>query len=170
MNTELRARRGVRRLVLSTISVLAAGALAVTSGVAAHATPGVQADTVENYTNEDSGLRIEDTFAEGVRSSGRPLSNNQRWNVHVWNDGTVQLRNVATGRCLSHMGDLTYATGYACFAGSDQRSVQQSWYVTHWSDGTIRFKNQNSNQCLDGFSFGEIAMEPCNTSESQSWY
>ena len=165
--------RRARRTVLSVVAVAAAGVLAATSGVAAQAVPDdqrVQADVVETYTNEASGLRIEDTIAEGVRSSGRPLSNNQRWNVHEWNDGTVQLKNVATGRCLSHMGDLTWATGTTCFAGSDPRSVQQSWFVTHWADGTIRFRNQNSNQCLDGFSFGEISMEPCNTSESQSWY
>ncbi|SDS85372.1 RICIN domain-containing protein [Microlunatus soli] len=157
--------------IATPIRVLAGASAAAVIGTAVTiaGTATAHADAIETYTNEATGLRMDGSDG-GVRTAPVSGTSSQRWSVHKWRDGTVQFRNMRTDQCLSHMGDLTYATSYPCFAGSDSRSVQQSWYIKHWNDGTIRFQNQNSQQCLDGSTAGRIFMRPCNSSEAQSWY
>ena len=53
-----------------------------------------------------------------------------------WNDGTVRLKNVDTGKCISDSGG---SLGMA----SCTTSEAQSFYVKHWNDGTMRFKNES---------------------------
>jgi hypothetical protein len=89
----------------------------------------------------------------------------QKWTVTHWADGTVRLKNVKNGECLSDSGG-TLGTSSTCTT-----SKYQSFYVTHWADGTIRFKNQGSGQCVKAASGHDVGSSTrCDSSKAESWY
>ncbi|WP_410644360.1 RICIN domain-containing protein [Amycolatopsis sp. lyj-346] len=51
---------------------------------------------------------LDDSRDFGARTFQCNRRNYQNWNVHVWGDGTRQLRNIDTGRCL---GAENYGSG-----------------------------------------------------------
>lgn len=138
-------------------------------GAAASTTVGTQesdlvATSTETYKNEETGECIDDYEGE-LWTYECDGTAEQQWEVHHWNDGTVRLKNVGTGACLSD-SDGTLGTSSDCTS-----SEYQSFVVTHWSDGTLRFQNEGSGQCVEAGSDHEIwSSRSCDSSESQSWY
>lgn len=108
----------------------ASAVVAIGTAVTIAGTTPAHADAIENHTDQATGLKMDGSNG-GVRTAPSSGTSSQRWSVHKWRDGTIQFKNIRTDQCLSHMGDLNYATSYPCFAGSDSRSVQQSWYIKH---------------------------------------
>jgi hypothetical protein len=83
----------------------------------------------------------------------------QQWNVHVWNDGTRQLRNVANLHCLDESVLTRPCTS----------SPEMSWWVKRWNDGTIELRNQANGLCLQDNPNADVSNAPCNASREQSW-
>jgi len=140
-NTRPRPRRTARR------QAGIATAAAALSLLGAFAVPAEAADAVEHYGNAATGSCLDDSFAYGLRGFGCNSQDFQNWRVHVWNDGTRQFRNIATGRCL-------YDDGVTLDTRSCNSSKQQSWWVWQRGGGAISLENQATGECLDDSQFG----------------
>ncbi|MFF4791618.1 RICIN domain-containing protein [Streptomyces sp. NPDC001276] len=122
------------------------------------------ADTTQTFKNQATGrclhadVTVPSVYA--VRCDGDSW---QRWNVHVWADGTREIKHVMTGECL----DDSNAYGLRKFPCN--ASKFQSWYIHRWNDGTIEVKNQATGRCLDDSNAYGTRTYPCNATEFQSW-
>lgn len=144
------------RLLLGML-VLAAGMLV--------AVPAAQAtDNIYFYKNQGTDQCLYDTNVRGLGADTCTPTDDKRWVVHLWGDGTVRLGNVETGRCINDSFGIGL-TSEVC-----NSSENQSWWVVYWPDTTRRFQNQATNHCLDyTFDKGLVTWE-CNDGRNQSWY
>jgi hypothetical protein len=147
----------MRRTIRVLLGTLTTAAAVLLAAPAAHA-----ADPVWSYSNQGSGLCIDDTSA-GFRLWNCNGTNPQKWSVHTWNDGTVRFQNVNTGRCMDDSG----ADFHTAPCSS---SVYQSWWVKYWEDGTRRFQNQGTTMCIEGSSILGLRTPSCDSSVWESWY
>ncbi|MEU5110876.1 RICIN domain-containing protein [Streptomyces longwoodensis] len=83
--------------------------------------------------------------------------------MHKWNDGTVQLKNANTNRCMFDSNDQGFTTR-PC-----DSSANQSWYVHRWADNTLELKNQATTRCIDDSNLGFRTLG-CNAGQFQSWF
>jgi hypothetical protein len=158
--------RTAARLVVTLASagglVLAgsAGTAAASSG--AVVSPNVTSSCCRLFENQDTHLRLDDSFEYGLRAYPYNGSNFQRWNVTHWNDNTWEMKNLATGRCI----DDSFEYGLRAFPCNS--SQYQSWKWHTWNDGTTEIRNQKTDRCLDNYY--ELRAVQCDTSTSQSWW
>ncbi|MDT7726452.1 MAG: hypothetical protein QOI21_3028, partial [Actinomycetota bacterium] len=115
------------------------------------------------FQNQATGKCIDDRGVNGHYAADcEPATLHIMWDVHVYNDGTRQLKSAMSGQCID---DSEHGLRmYACNNG-----IFQSWYVRKWNDGTLEFKNQATGKCLDDSEFG-LRTYPCNSSKFQSWF
>lgn len=145
----------MRRSISMLLGIVTVAAAVLIAAPAAQA-----ADPIWSYSNQGTGKCIDDTPA-GFRTYNCNGTNAQRWIVHTWNDGTVRLQNVNTGRCMDD--SATFRT-LPC-----NSSTNQSWWVVYWNDGTRRFQNQATGSCIEDSILG-LRTPNCDTSVWQSWY
>lgn len=147
-------------LVLSSAVILCT---ALASSAAADTSSGNGAqDAVQTFANNYTGSCLDDSDAFGLRTIPCNGTSFQKWNVHVWNDATRELKNLATGRCLDDNGiDLRTV---AC-----NSMTYQSWFVEGRGWGKIALRNQFTNKCLDDSVYGlrTIGCQDGNT--HQNW-
>ncbi|MFC8172130.1 RICIN domain-containing protein [Streptomyces sp. NPDC057325] len=161
-------------VLLAAAGVLATGTTAVTARPADRPAPraiavagtdtgaGVlgAADVVQTFANMATGSCLDDSRQYGLRGYGCNGGVHQKWNVRVWNDGTRQLRNLATGECLYDDG-VTLATR-AC-----DSSREQSWFA-HKSGDRVSFRSQATGECLDDSEYG-LRTITCYWNRYQTW-
>jgi hypothetical protein len=113
--------------------------------------------------NRNSGKALdEDVTIEGLVQQWKNYhSVNQTWTIVYFGDGTSEIRNVATGRCLdiqaANILDPTanghYAHTWDCTGAANQRFRIEPYYIYNpggisGSDG-VRIRAVHSNKCLD---------------------
>src|SRR5262245_29022140 len=152
---------GVLALAAYTAGFAPAGASTPDKGAADSAKTAIGPMSSQTFKNESTRECLDDL--EYLSTWGCDGTSEQKWTVTHWNDGTVRLKNVRTGQCISDSGGTLDSTS------SCSTSKYQSFYVTHWNDGTIRFKNQGSGQCIKAFSGHDVGSSTCNSSEAESW-
>ncbi|MEI7031547.1 RICIN domain-containing protein [Streptomyces pratensis] len=157
--------RGMHALLLGGVLTLAS--LAAPPGApAAENTSQADARTAaatQSFRNQATNRCMDDTDS-GFRTWSCNGSRPQLWDVKVWGDGTRQLRNVNTGRCIED----SHTNGFRT-VGSCSSAAEQSWWVKVWGDGTVRFQNQVTLRCIDDSSLG-FRTFPCNDLPYQSWF
>ncbi|WP_228990485.1 RICIN domain-containing protein [Streptomyces sp. DH8] len=156
--------RGKHALLLGgviTLASLVAPPGAVASEGDSRATPRTAVAT-QTFRNQATGRCLDDTN-NGFRTWSCNGTNPQLWDVRVWGDGTRQLRNVNTQRCIED----SHAHGLRT-VGSCSSAAEQSWWIKVWDDGTVRFQNQATLRCIDDSSLG-LRTFACNNLEFQSW-
>lgn len=144
------------------VTVPAAADAAPKVAVSSVMSPQVTSSCCRLFKNQDTGLWLDDSLGNGLRTYPYNGGVYQQWNITHWNDGTWEMKNLATGRCI----DDSFSYGlrpYAC-----NSSKYQSWIWTNWPDGTTEIKNQLTGRCLDNYY--ELRAVQCDTSTSQSWY
>lgn len=141
------------------------------SPLAASASSGVvmsPMDVVNTFQNAATGSCLDDNNnpGGGLHAQGCNGGVWQRWNVHIWNDGTRELKNVATGRCLDYYAPANLLRTLGC-----NKTTYQSWIVHGLNGGRIAFENQNArNTCLDdSFQAALRGYNPCNWGANQAW-
>jgi hypothetical protein len=117
------------------------------------------ADSVQKFTNGWSKYCLDDTSV-ALRTHQCNGTAAQKFNVHVWADGTRELRSIQTGRCVDD--SVKGLRSVVC-----NKSKYQSWYVDHIG-GSIRFRNQYTGNCMDDSPKGFRAYA-CNTTAYQKW-
>ncbi|MFI0404555.1 RICIN domain-containing protein [Actinomadura sp. 3N508] len=151
------ARRSVRRRAagLGLAVVTAATAMSV-------AAPAAHADTVTKWQRQNSNICLGGEGRIGLNVYC-DINADIRWNVHRWQDGTYELRHIASNMCL----DDSNAYGLRAFPCN--KMTYQSWWLHRWRDGTTQIKNQATLRCLDQSSYG-MRTYPCNATVYQSWW
>ncbi|MFF4873707.1 RICIN domain-containing protein [Streptomyces sp. SID5770] len=156
-------RKGTLAL-LAAAGFLAAGTTTATAhpaaGAAATADVPRAAGAIQTFGNMATGSCLDDSRQYGLRGYGCNGGVHQKWDVRVWNDGTRQLRNLATDKCLYDDG-VTLATR-AC-----DSSREQSWFVRKTGD-QVAFRSQATGECLDDSHYG-LRTVPCSYNRHQSW-
>ncbi|MFJ4879025.1 RICIN domain-containing protein [Streptomyces sp. NPDC088745] len=84
----------------------------------------------------------------------------QQWNVHVWNDGTRQLRTMATNKCL-------YDDGVTLTTRACNSSPQHGWWAYESGD-KVTFRSRATNECLDDRQYG-LRTNTCYYDRHQTW-
>ncbi|MCF3179941.1 RICIN domain-containing protein [Streptomyces polychromogenes] len=133
---------------------------------AAYATPAgaaPAADTIQTLRNDATSACLDDS-EYGVRTYTCLGNDHQKWNVHRWADGTRELRNTKTGRCLTDHPEGNVRP-YACDKAKDQ-----SWTVHRYPDGAVELKNQQTGLCLDDSPAHHLRTFPCGTHSGKSPY
>ena len=123
----------------------------------------VETKATQTYKNEAYGGCLWALGDRPITGTCGVANDELDWHVTRWGDGTVRLKNVGTGECLSNKERTMQMD-------SCDTSKVQSWYVDRWNDGTIRFRDQRYNECIEGSEPGTVVTGPCDTSEAQSWY
>lgn len=146
------------------ISALALAALSlIATGTAnAEATGEMGVSEVSTFQNQGTRQCMDDSYKYGLRGFTCNGGEWQRWVLTRWKDGTYQLKNGSTQRCI--FSSLSGTTMRTC-----DSSREESWYVTRWNDGTWQMKSQSTGDCLEHHQYGLRAVE-CTASTIQSWY
>jgi hypothetical protein len=135
---------GLRTRILARASVALAVAGASLFGVTGTASA---AEVVQTFRNVYSGLCLDDSGDFGPRTFHCNGLNYQKWGVTVWGDGTRQLRNLATNRCLGARNQGSGGNGILVFGPCGPSRVM-SWYVRRVTNG-IWFESQEVHaDCL----------------------
>ncbi|MGW6568624.1 RICIN domain-containing protein [Streptomyces sp. NPDC054975] len=113
------------------------------------------------FVNRATGACLDDSLDMGTRSypcNGLPY---QRWTVRTAADGSVQLRNHATGECLDHhpSGPRTVACG---------SPATQRWSVSEPDDTAAQISSTAPRGCLDDSAEG-LRVVPCDRTARQKW-
>ncbi|MFF4578842.1 RICIN domain-containing protein [Streptomyces sp. NPDC001373] len=155
---------GMRSAALACV-LLAVGAAAHAPAFAAgsEAARAAAADTVQTLRNEATSACLDDS-EYGVRTHACLGNDHQKWNVHRWADGTRELRNLKTGRCLTDH-PVGQARPHPCDKAKDQ-----SWIVHRYPDGAVELKNQQTGRCLDDSPAHHLRTFPCGTHGQRSAY
>lgn len=145
-----------------TVTALAAMALVVSGAGTSSAAS--TADVVNTFQNQATGGCLDSSYVNANRTNGCGTPE-QNWNVHKYNDGTVELRAITNWDfCLGHDG-IALRMQYC------DNSQGQSWIVKHWLDHTIRFENQQAAYyCIDDNQIQGMRLMPCSSATYQSWY
>lgn len=96
--------------------------------------------------------------------------NNQKWQVMVYNDGTIALANDFSKKCLdaSDWGKGTNVIQYGCHDGPNQR-----WHYRFSGNGRASLVNLASGKCLDASDYGKgtaVIQYDCGPQSNQQWY
>ncbi len=130
------------------------------------------ADPVQSFQNAQFADCLSDAPGNVLMDNDAPCHPvnypSERWYVHHWNDGTVQLRNYATGGCIDDSGTYGLRTLGTCWPGSDSRSVYQSFHVTHVGANVV-FRNQATSRCIDDGNRWTPAAAGCTSAARQQW-
>ncbi|WP_329274544.1 RICIN domain-containing protein [Streptomyces sp. NBC_00691] len=118
------------------------------------------ADVVQTFANMATGSCLDDSQQFGLRGYGCNGGVYQKWNVHVWGDGTRQLRNLATNECL-------FDDGFTLDTRACNSSREQSWFA-HKSGDRVTFQSQATSECLDDSQYGLRTIQ-CSYNRNQTW-
>ncbi|MDX6758718.1 RICIN domain-containing protein [Streptomyces sp. F8] len=143
--------------------LLAAGLATATATHEADAAPTSALDSVQSFRNDATSACLDDS-EHGIRTYTCLGNDHQKWNVHRWADGTRELRNINTGRCLTGSPGGKVAP-YPCDKAKDQ-----SWIVHRYPDGAVELKNQQTGLCLDDSPSHHLRTFPCGTHTQKSPY
>ncbi|UIX30981.1 RICIN domain-containing protein [Streptomyces sp. GQFP] len=149
-------------LVAAAVTVLGAAPATPASTTSA---PVARAAGAETYRNVHTGLCMDDSDGGGLRGWQCNGLNHQKWVVtrHAA-DGTRQLTNMATSRCLDDS-----AAGLRTFPcnGLDY----QKWTVEKLTQSRIQFRNVKTGACVaDPGENKRLIALPCVTnSANQQW-
>ncbi|MGW9119737.1 RICIN domain-containing protein [Streptomyces sp. NPDC055663] len=150
-------------LVAASVTVLGAAPVAP-APASATSTPVARAAAAETYRNVHTGLCMDDSDGGGLRGWQCNGLNHQKWVVTRHADGSRQLSNMATGRCLddSPVGLRTWPCN-----GLDY----QKWTVEKLTQSRIAFKNVKTGACAaDPGENKRLVALPCVTnSANQQW-
>ncbi|MGW2200783.1 helix-turn-helix domain-containing protein [Streptomyces sp. NPDC001774] len=113
------------------------------------------------FVNRATGTCLDDSLDMGTRTYACNGMSYQRWTVRTAADGSVQLRNHATGECLDHHpgGLRTVACG---------PSASQRWAVTARGDEAVEVRSAATRHCLDDGA-GGVRILPCDRTTRQKW-
>ncbi|HWO58501.1 MAG TPA: RICIN domain-containing protein [Umezawaea sp.] len=90
-------------------------------------------------------------------------NDHQAWFVQSWGDGSVQIRNEATGNCL----DDSFEARLRSFRCNER--AYQDWYGTVWGDNTVPLVNKATGRAVDdSVEFGLCAFDR-NDGPAQRW-
>ncbi|WP_055603968.1 RICIN domain-containing protein [Streptomyces aureus] len=117
-------------------------------------------DVIQTFANMATGSCLDDSRQYGLRGYGCNGGVHQKWNVHVWGDGTRQLRNLATNDCL-------FDDGFTLDTRACNSSREQSWFA-HKSGDRVTFQSQATGECLDDSQYG-LRTIPCYYNRHQTW-
>ncbi|UJB46242.1 RICIN domain-containing protein [Streptomyces sp. A1-5] len=131
------------------------------------------ADEIETFKNVATGKCLDAQVIDGgawrVYVNDCNSGDNQKWIVHVWNDGTRQLGNKAVqGLCLGVDPQSGSVGAWGC-----NSEPNNSWFVDNNGRG-VRFWNQHAKiynwaeQCFDT-NGTDIYMHGCNDGDNQRW-
>ncbi|MCB8900989.1 MULTISPECIES: RICIN domain-containing protein [unclassified Streptomyces] len=118
------------------------------------------ADVVQTFANMATGSCLDDSQQYGLRGYACNGGVYQKWNVHVWGDGTRQLRNLATNECL-------FDDGFTLDTRGCNSSREQSWFA-HKSGDRVTFQSQATGECLDDSQYGLRTIQ-CYYNRNQTW-
>ncbi|MFD0264989.1 RICIN domain-containing protein [Streptomyces sp. NPDC127106] len=163
MNTVPTTAKRLRAAAALACALLAAGLATATFTTEAGAVPTAAADTVQTLRNDATSACLDDS-EHGVRTYTCLGNDHQKWNVHRWADGTRELRNIKTGRCLTG-GPAGQVTPYPCDKAKDQ-----SWFVHRYPDGAVELRNQQTGLCLDDSPAHHLRTFACGTHSQKSPY
>ena len=139
-------------------------------GIRPQRSPIAARDVLDTFENQYSGHCLEDG-SRGYDAVPCTEEDEQSFKVHLWADGTRQVKNVETGRCME---DGTQGLRSApCFGPEDPNAIYQSWFVHVWGDDTIQLRNEATGRCLsedrNGFRTAECLPGTNPLSTQQSW-
>lgn len=145
----------MRKTITTGALVLAAMAPATTANAAEDA-------VIDRYHNVATG-RVLDDSEFGLRVMPDYHNDHQAWFVRSWGDGSVQIRNKATGNCL----DDSFEAGLRSFPCNEM--AYQDWYGTVWGDSTVTLVNKATGRAVDdSVEFGLRAFDR-NDGPAQRW-
>lgn len=123
--------------------------------------PAAASDVHRIFVSRTTGACLDDSLDMGTRSYACNGMSYQRWTVRTTADGSVQLRNHATGECLDHHpgGLRTVACGPA---------ASQRWTVSAGDDEAVEVRNATTGRCLDD-SAGGVQVLACDRTTRQMW-
>ncbi|MES5820913.1 RICIN domain-containing protein [Streptomyces sp. RG80] len=153
------------RTVLATM--LCAGALVTATGGSAEAgqqsQDGGSTVLVVNTFQSLGTLRCMDDSREyGFRTFPCNGGDWQKWDVHVFNDGTRRFQNKVTGECL-YDGPAGFST-QRC-----DSSENVSWYISRHHEVRLTFRNQYTDRCIDDSDDSGFRTTRCNGGLYQDW-
>ncbi|WP_433796725.1 RICIN domain-containing protein [Actinoplanes sp. CA-252034] len=126
------------------LRVLVVALIAAASTTVVTATP-ASADTVQTFRNRATGLCLDDSIEFSLRQFTCNNSLYQRWNVHVFGDGTRQLRNEETRRCF---GSRRNGSTVELIVGACTATPSKSWIVVRQPNGIQFYSEVTGNHCL----------------------
>lgn len=151
----LASRSGRRGRVAGLTAALVTGVLCLSVTNA----PSAQADEINTFHNVATEQCLEYGYSRDCDDHVA-----QQWNVHVWADGTRELRNLFVDQCLDDSFEMGLRT-FPCNV-----STYQSWYVTYSDQGPwFELRNEATGRCLDDSEYGLRTID-CNGSTYQLWY
>ncbi|MFD0392680.1 ricin-type beta-trefoil lectin domain protein [Streptomyces nogalater] len=142
MNQRVKVLRAVLLSLATTGALLSASAAGTAAadgpgntGTGTRVTKAVSraADPVQTFRNVATNKCLDDSSA-GVRTFDCNNLDFQKWEVHVFQDGTRRLRNIATGQCLASGGGRLTMGG----CNSSGRSAGGCAEAATWSSRTRR--------------------------------
>ncbi|MBQ1090556.1 helix-turn-helix domain-containing protein [Streptomyces sp. B93] len=113
------------------------------------------------FVSRATGNCLDDSLDQDLRAYRCNGMSYQRWTVRSSADGTRQLRNHATGRCLADGGTGPHAL--PC-----DRSAAQKWTLLAHEDEAVGLRNQTTGRCLDDSTMG-LRARPCAATHHQKW-
>ncbi|GAA3245945.1 RICIN domain-containing protein [Streptomyces sp. XM83C] len=126
-------------------------------GEASHRSPG---DT-RIFVNRATGACMDDSLEHGLRTYGCNGLPYQRWTLRTLPDGTRQIRNHATGRCISDTGN-----GPRTEPCGD--STAQRWTTPRGDDEAVPVRSTVTGRCLTDATAGLRSL-PCEDIPHQKW-
>ncbi|MEU9234406.1 XRE family transcriptional regulator [Streptomyces subrutilus] len=139
-----------------------AGGTAPETGEDATGRPGAGADTVRIFVSRRTGACLDHSLDKRLRTYPCNGMSYQRWTLHRQPDGTLQLRNHATGACLAHGPDGLDTA--ACSAAPSQK-----WALTPWPDESVEVRSKATGACLDDSAEAGLRALPCARTDHQRW-
>ncbi|MFD0318092.1 RICIN domain-containing protein [Streptomyces flavalbus] len=118
-------------------------------------------DAGRMFVNRATGACLDDSLDNGLRTYPCNALNYQRWTAATADDGTVRLRNHATGACLDH-GD------HGPRPADCGEDPAQRWVVTSLRDHSVEIRNAVTHHCLADAAAGLRAL-PCDRTDRQKW-
>lgn len=139
----------------------AGGAGTVSDGTGVAGGPG-PSRSARIFVSRATGACLDHSLDQKLRTYACNGLSYQRWTVHTLPDGTHQLRNHATGACLSHGGKGLRSVD--CSA-----SATQKWSFTTWPDDSVEVRSVATGACLDDSAAPGLRALPCTGTSRQQW-
>ncbi|MFI7399018.1 RICIN domain-containing protein [Streptomyces sp. NPDC049541] len=133
-----------------------------TAGTAAASSGPIATLRVVNTFQSLGTTRCMDDSAHGFRTFPCNGGDYQKWEVHVFNDGTRRFRNLVTDGCL-YDGPRGFDT-QDC-----DSSTNVSWFISRHHNVRLTFKNQATGRCIDDSDDSGFRTTSCNGGIYQDW-
>ncbi|MEW2615344.1 RICIN domain-containing protein [Streptomyces sp. NPDC047880] len=117
--------------------------------------------TTQIFINRSTGSCLDDSLDYGLRSYKCNHLPYQWWTLRTLSDGTRQIRNQATARCIADT--RTGLRIQDCTVSSAQH-----WTIDAGGDDAITLKNAVTGHCLDDSTAG-LRTLPCADTHHQKW-